>query len=206
MSTTMRKDDGDALILKAAAGCILDNRLPDAAALLRGLQRDDPLPLPEVTSTMYSLLSGATEGGSPPAVPLRARVLEAGCWCCEYCDRRLVVPGVIELIGRLFPHEFPFSSHHMPTTRTHPAAIRVYPNIDHVIAKSVGGKLVDSNNLVAACTPCNERKSNRGGWDPSGVIREADWKGITDDYRRLLELVRPQNMRFHNAWLNALKL
>lgn len=52
----------------------------------------------------------------------------------------------------------------MPAATTHPAANRVYPNVDHVQAWSLGGAWDDLGNLLTACTPCNERKSNNLGW------------------------------------------
>jgi len=103
----------------------------------------------------------------PPLQPLyltpaiRAQVFASDNWCCRYCARKLVHPGILLLLGEIFP-EFRGlkSGHHMPKETTEPAVVRVYPEVDHVNAVSLGGTWRDLDNLVAACTPCNELKNN----------------------------------------------
>ena len=88
--------------------------------------------------------------------------------------------GVIEAIGTLCPKEFYFPpGHHMPPG-THLAAIRVYPNTDHINA----GAGNDLSNLTAACTPCNETKNNYAGWMPTERT-DYDWDGLVSAYRPL---------------------
>lgn len=135
---------------------------------------------------------------------MRAAVFRRDGWRCRYCGRRLVVSGVLELIGILYPEEFPFPSHNMAHSSTHPAAIRVYPNVDHVDARaeSVGD---DLRNLIGACTPCNELKSDNLGW--VAVEQDLDqWDGLTNSYRPLLQLVGVPVPPFHRQWMRALGL
>src|SRR5262249_15636633 len=110
---------------------------------------------------------------------------------------------VIELIGRLCPEEFPFPpGHHMPRGLTHPAAERVYPNVDHVQALAVGGAALDLGNLIAACTPCNEEKGDRLGWERVELERD-DWDGLSSKCRPLLELAGGAMTTTQRAWIRA---
>jgi HNH endonuclease len=172
----------------------------DACSVLRQLPQVDPVPRPSVTTDLR--LVQAKQAIQALKHAGRARVYEADGWRCRYCGRLLVVPGVIELIGVLCPDEFPFPSHAMPRATTHPAAERAYPNVDHVHATSVGGT-ADEINLVTACTICNEKKGNRGGWQ---LLRPTpgDWDGLKSAYRELGTLAGGPRSKFHQPWLRAL--
>jgi 5-methylcytosine-specific restriction endonuclease McrA len=125
-----------------------------------------------------------------------------GCRC-HYCGRRVVASVVIELVGRLCPDEFPFPpGHHMPKDRTHPAAERVYPNVDHVQALVSGGAALELANLVTACTPCNEEKGDRLGWERVELERDG-WDGLSGACRELLVLAATPLTSTHRAWLRA---
>jgi hypothetical protein len=110
---------------------------------------------------------------------------------------------VIELVGRLCPVEFPFPpGHHMPKGRAHPAAERVYPNVDHVMALAIGGSAVEMANLVTACTPCNEEKGDRLGWERVELERD-DWDGLSSNFGALLAIAAIPPTSTHRAWSRA---
>ncbi|MBV8081940.1 MAG: HNH endonuclease [Candidatus Eremiobacteraeota bacterium] len=90
----------------------------------------------------------------------------------------------------------------MPVGRTHPAAIRVYPAVDHVHPVSLGGAWADPQNLVSACVPCNELKSDKLGW-ARGTFSNDGWNGLVEYYRALAERRAPIR-RYHLDWLRAL--
>lgn len=191
----------DADILQRAAEHLVNGRADQARAELRELSKVDVMEAAVLASwpaqpSAYSPRPGLSQ-------TLQVEILRRDCWLCRYCGRKLVAGGVLALIGKLCPGEFPFPpGHHMPTDRTHPAAIRVYPNVDHVRAGSSGGAWSDPDNLVAACTPCNERKSNRQGWIVRPPIRE-DWTGLTEFYRALAGLAGSISAT-DRSWLRAL--
>lgn len=191
----------DALILAQSARFLIEHKDAEAREVLGGLSREDPLPAPGVASaTATSRPERRKRIAVPPSVSVP--VYRRDGWRCRYCGRRLVIAGVIEIIGNRCPSEFPFPArHHMPVASTHPAAIRVYPNVDHVEAGSLGGPWLDQDNLVASCTPCNERKSDRIGWTPQPTL--SDWDGLTGLYRALLDPAE-QRRDFHRRWLDAL--
>jgi hypothetical protein len=93
----------------------------------------------------------------------------------------------------------------MPRGRTHPAAERVYPNVDHVQAFSVGGTALELANLITACTPCNERKGDRLGWAHVELERD-DWNGLIAAYGRLLEIAGGSITPTHRDWMRALSI
>jgi HNH endonuclease len=193
----------DGLILRDAALLLLADDREAARDVLRSLATDDPLPRPRPD------VRAATE--RPPRLPrvtvppkLKAEAFRRDGWRCHYCGRRVVVAGAIELIGLLCPEEFPFPpGHHMPKGRTHPAAERVYPNVDHVKATAIGGEALDLSNLITACTPCNETKGDRLGWERVELIRD-DWDGLADFYRGLFTLAAVPLTTTHRNWMRAL--
>jgi hypothetical protein len=192
----------DADILETTVRLLLENREIEARAELLKLSHGDPVEGP-IVGVKISAQRPSCEPRPPTDPSLLAPVLQQDRWRCRYCGRKLVAAGVIELIGAMCPGQFPFPpGHHMPVGRTHPAAIRVYPAVDHVRAGSQGGDWRNQANLVAACTPCNELKSDRPGWEPTPRV-EGAWKGLTEYYRSLAERagkVRP----YHARWLRAL--
>jgi 5-methylcytosine-specific restriction endonuclease McrA len=193
----------DALILREAAHHLVAREDDAARESLRKLSRDDPVEPPVVDSRVAAARPERVP--RPRVKPQQlADVLRRDAWRCHYCARRLVASPVIEIIGTLCPDEFPFPpGHHMPVARTHPAAIRVYPNVDHVHAGSLGGNWHAEDNLIAACTPCNEAKSDRLGWTTLEHERDEDWHGLTELYRRLTQRL-PEVRTYHRDWLRAL--
>jgi DNA-directed RNA polymerase subunit RPC12/RpoP len=188
--------------LALAVVSLIDGNDEKARAFLRRLPRLDPVPPPPVDAT------AALErvGGKRVAVPsaLRAQTSKRDRWQCRYCGRRVVVPGVIQLVGALCPLEFPFPSHNMPGGRTHPAAVRLYPNVDHVHAGSIGGWLLVNENLVTACTRCNELKSDKLGWSVLADPGE-EWDGLAGSYKALWERAGDAGP-YHRRWFTVLGL
>ena len=89
----------------------------------------------------------------------------------------------------------------MPKRSTHPAAIRVYPNVDHVRPRALKGLNTDEN-LIAACTPCNEWLGARE--ERPDVLRPPrDWDGLVTTYGPLV-CVFESRIEFHKHWLSAL--
>jgi len=194
----------DADILKIAVQRLVEHRDTEAREALLGLSLTDPIPALNVEARVASDTPPATKRPSVSKSHLAA-ILRRDGWRCHYCGRKLVFQGVLEILGQLCPAEFPFlPGHHMPRERTHPAAPRVYPEVDHIHAGSIGGHWTDQENLVAACLPCNTRKSNRLGWT-RGTFEAIAWQGLTELYRPLVE--RLENARpYHAAWLRVLGL
>ena len=191
----------DAVILARAVNLLLQRRDAAAETELLALSLEDPIPKPIVTAR--SIGHPRAESRPPVQRQTQAMVFKRDRWRCSYCGRKLVVAGVIELIGSYCPEQFPFPpGHHMPAKLTHPAANRIYPNVDHLQPWSHRGSWSDLSNLVTACTPCNESKSDRLGWETQSYEAD-DWNGLVECYRALAErngVLR----RYHVDWLRAL--
>jgi HNH endonuclease len=80
---------------------------------------------------------------------------------------------------------------------------RVYPNADHVEARSLGGSALDIENLITACTPCNETKGDRLGWERVEHLRDG-WDGAVGLYRSLFTLASATLTPTHSKWMKAL--
>lgn len=200
-NTPIAEDDG--LILGRAAHLLLDGQDDAARAELTKLSPVDPVLPPQFVSTAGISVLDVKRPNVTPAV--LAPILKRDHWCCRYCGRRLVIAGVLEVLGILAPIEFPFPrGHHLPAARTHPAARRVYPEVDHIHAGSTGGHWTDTTNLVAACVPCNERKGDRGGWILQPSTHEG-WTGLIECYRPLV-LRAGVERAYHQQWFRALNL
>jgi hypothetical protein len=199
--TTTPDQQEDGLIIERAVRLFINAEYTAARDELLKLSSFDPVLPPKFTTLRRASIKRRPRPAVTPAglVP----ILRRDSWCCRYCGRRLVVAGVLELLGALAPAEFPFPrGHHLPKARTHPAAIRAYPEVDHVHAGSAGGDWANPDNLVAACVPCNEKKSDHDGWKVSRITHE-DWCGLADLYRPLLLRAGVQR-RYHTDWLRAL--
>lgn len=192
----------DAEIFAEAVRAAVERRDEQAVLILRQLSHTDPLPARETQGHSITLgISGTARPASSRRV--LARLYRRDGWRCRYCGRRVVVPGIIEIMGSLFPREFPFSpGHNMPTSGTHPAAVRMYPNVDHVQPGSQGGSWTANDNLVTACTICNQKKGNHTGWTYNALSTD-DWDGLSSYYRPLIERIATR--RYHADWLNALE-
>ncbi len=200
----MLAGDEDADIIARAVALLLRRHDAQACAELTRLPLADPIPA-------YIPASGDSPADLEPMKPepldnrTRVVVYRRDGWRCRYCGRKVVFPGVLEVLRLLCP-DFKglLSGHHMPADKTEPAVQRVYPNVDHVHAVSLGGSWRDEGNHVTACTPCNTRKSNRSAWAPGPILVD-HWDGLAASYKTLAERAGPLT-RQHRHWLKALGL
>lgn len=93
---------------------------------------------------------------SPVAIPyrprtdvspgIRRRVYERDDWTCQYCNRRIAPTTDKQSRGRNAPVDMSSGS-------------PVWLELDHITPRKLGGSNT-VNNLRAACSPCNRRKSD----------------------------------------------
>ena len=197
-----RREDAD--VFAYAVGLLLDQRDDEAAQQLATLSVVDPMPLPPFVSTIDGS-SGERKSKESVTTSDRATTFARDGWRCRYCHRKVVVPGILEILTTLCPgFKGLLSGHHMPDDQTARAVGRCYPNVDHMQAVSRGGAWRDPNNHVTACTPCNERKKHYLGWTP-GPIEKDEWDGLVSAYRPLAN--RLSEIRaYHLDWFKALKI
>src|SRR5262249_23509828 len=99
----------------------------------------------------------------------------------RYSGQRVVFPGILRLLSRLLPQEFPFHPN-WKMAETHPAYWELFPTLDHVVPVARGGPDSDGN-LVPTSMLRNPPTANRTleelGWSlcPAGSL--ADWDGLT---------------------------
>lgn len=95
----------------------------------------------------------------------------------RYSGDRLVFPGVLRLLSRLMPEEFPYHSH-WKLSECHLAYWQLLPTIDHIIPVSRGGA-DEETNWVTTSQLRNGAKSN-------GLLEELGWvlhePGNLDDW------------------------
>jgi hypothetical protein len=114
----------------------------------------------------------------------------------RYSGQRLVFPGVLRLLSKLLPQEFPFHPN-WKMTETHPAYWELFPTIDHVTPIVRGGSDNESN-WVTTTMLRNSAKANwtleELGWSLMAPGSLADWDGLirfffefVDSDRSLLE-------------------
>jgi len=130
--------------------------------------------------------STGREGPAAPA-PVREEVLRRDHYICRYCGQRVLHPRIAPYLTAHFPLLLPYRFN-MPETdtpkgpHTHFGFIRTYPEIDHVVPD--GGNVL--TNLVTACTPCNNYKSNRLLEDIPDMrlhdIAVSTWEGLVGLY------------------------
>jgi HNH endonuclease len=195
----------DALTLERAVMLLMGADDDAARAALHQLSHTDPLPRAE-TNARVAIHRPPRQPRTSVLRKLMATIFQRDGWRCHYCGRRLIASGVIELVGSLFPNEFPFPpGHNMPKSKTHPAAERVCPNVDHVQASALGGSALDLMNLITACTPCNEAKGDRLGWRRVELQCD-DWDGLVGSYRALFTLAGSPTTEFHREWMKLLNV
>ena len=156
----------DALMVRRVGELILAGKRGEASALLDSIPREGRVaPRAPQTVTQEKVLRERDRRNLSPAK--KFAVHESYGWRCQYCGRRVVIAGVIELVGLLCPDVKPwFPNHHMHMADTHPAAERLYPNVNHIKPRAAGGHPTDPSNLICSCTRCNERMGSRDGWQP----------------------------------------
>jgi 5-methylcytosine-specific restriction endonuclease McrA len=121
----------------------------------------------------------------------------------RYSGSRLSFPGVLRLIHKLMPNEFPFHSN-WKMSETLIAFWELFPTIDHIIPIARGGKDA-SDNSVTTSQLRNSAKSNwlieELNWQlvPSGNIGE--WDGLTSWFLAYLNR-NPEHLSdsYINTW------
>lgn len=114
----------------------------------------------------------------------------------RYSGQRLVFPGVLRLLSKLLPQEFPFHPN-WKMAETHPAYWELFPTVDHVIPIARGGADSESNWVTTSMLR-NSAKANwmleELGWSLMLPGSLADWDGLgrfflefIDSERTLLE-------------------
>lgn len=99
----------------------------------------------------------------------------------RYSGKRLLFPGILRLLSRLLPQEFPFQAN-WKMAETHPAYWELFPTIDHVLPITRGGGDGETNWVTTSMLR-NAAKANwtleELGWSlwPPGSL--ADWDGLT---------------------------
>lgn len=98
----------------------------------------------------------------------------------RYSGQRLVFPGVLRLLSRLLPEEFPFHSN-WKMAETHPAYWQLFPTIDHVLPVARGGA-DEEMNWVTTSMLKNAAKANwtleELGWHLQPPGSPTDWDGL----------------------------
>jgi hypothetical protein len=108
------------------------------------------------------------------------RVFRRDGFIDRYSGQRLVFPGILRLLSRLLPQEFPFHPN-WKMTETHPAYWELFPTIDHVLPVGRGGPDSEENWITTSMLR-NAAKSNWAleelGWSlcPAGSL--TDWDGL----------------------------
>ena len=131
----------------------------------------------------------------------------------RYSGTRLVFPGVLRLLSRVLPAEFP-SHPNGKMTETHMAFWELLPSIDHVVPIARGGPDIEEN-MVTTSMLQNSAKSNwtleELGWTfhPPGKLH--DWDGLTDWFIRYValhceHLADPYMARWHGAATRTTKV
>ncbi len=128
------------------------------------------------------------------------RVFRRDGFVDRYSGQRLVFPGVLRLLSRLLPQEFPFHPN-WKMSQTHPAYWELFPTIDHLVPVSRGGS--DSQeNWVTTSMLRNAAKANwtleELGWSlrPAGSLTE--WDGLTSLF---VDFVQSDNSFLKDAYL-----
>ena len=107
----------------------------------------------------------------------------------RYSGQRLVFPGVLRLLSRLLPREFPFHPN-WKMSQTHPAYWELFPTIDHVRPITRGG--VDSEgNWVTTSMLRNAAKANwtltELGWSLHAPGSLVEWDGLTGFFLEFMD-------------------
>jgi hypothetical protein len=110
----------------------------------------------------------------------------------RYSGLRLVFPGVLRLLSRLLPREFPFHPN-WKMSETHPAFWELFPTIDHVLPIARGG--ADSEaNWVTTSMLRNAAKANSTltelGWSLHAPGSLVEWDGLTGFFLKFIDSER----------------
>lgn len=136
---------------------------------------------------------------------IQGKVFQRDRFCCRYCGAKLIPAPLMELLGVIYPDEFPFHRNWRGGL-THPAILSRAPVVDHVDPGSAGGNWLAMDNLVTACWPCNGRKADftlaQLGWNVTRIATD-DWDGLTRFYLKLWREAGEPKPAYHGAWMKA---
>lgn len=110
----------------------------------------------------------------------------------RYTGQRLVNPGILKIISRRFPDDFPYQSH-WKMDKTHMAYWELIPTIDHICPIAKGGEdhrwnwvtTSMKNNLIKRHYTIEELQWKlypKGNW--------AEWDGLTNLFLKLVDQER----------------
>jgi hypothetical protein len=167
----------DAQRMRLAAEHFIAGRDEDARAELRLLSRDPKRKVVRYQKPPDAVDSPGRRSRVNYKPPEGFAAWVRGGWRCSYCGQRLVMAHLMELLSLRASDLLPFSpGHRFKEDFTHPAVIRCQPAVDHFESGARTGKWLERGNLVSACAPCNEPKSD--GLAPPFVARVFDdWDG-----------------------------
>ena len=177
----------DAQRMRLAAEYFVAFRPEDAREELRRLSREPKKKVVRYQKPLMLVDSPGARSRVNYRAPEGFKVWTLGGWRCCYCGQRLVMAHLMELLSLRAPDLLPFSpGHRYKESFTHPAVIRCQPAVDHFESGARSGKWLESDNLVAACAPCNEPKND--GLAPPFVPRIFDdWDGGSGVFALLAE-------------------
>jgi hypothetical protein len=193
----------DALMVRRVGELIIAGERGEASELLASIPEVDRVAPPARQAVTQETVLRERDRRNLSAAQKFA-VHERYGWRCQYCGRRVVIAGVIELVGRLCREVRWWPNDNMAKALTHPAAARLYPNVDHIKARAVGGHATAGDNLICSCTTCNERKGTRDGWQP--IVTSEPWNGCVPLFAPLYDLARAERATLTKAivgWLDA---
>jgi hypothetical protein len=125
----------------------------------------------------------------------------------RYTGKRLVFPGTLRLLSKLFPKEFPFHKN-WKTDACHFAFYELFPTIDHLAPVSRGGADHEVN-WISTSMVRNAAKANftveELGWHllPSGDIKQ--WDGLTRWFLRQTQGKNDLDEPYLRIWSEAAK-
>jgi hypothetical protein len=118
----------------------------------------------------------------------------------RYSGQRLVFPGVLRLLSRLLPEEFPFHPN-WKISETHPAYWELFPTIDHLVPIARGGSNSEANWITTSMS----RNASKANWTLAELgwsLREpgslAEWDGLTGFF---LESIDSNKSLLEDAYL-----
>jgi 5-methylcytosine-specific restriction endonuclease McrA len=126
----------------------------------------------------------------------------------RYSGKRLIFPGTLRLLSKIFPSEFPFHNN-WKTDACHFAFWELYPTVDHLVPVSRGGS-DDQSNWVSTSMVRNAAKANftieELGWQvlPPGELKR--WDGLSNWFLRQVKVRQEiQESGYLRRWANAAK-
>jgi hypothetical protein len=172
-----------------------------AATIARACQalRTGGASVRDVICAEYPFVAAATSGRRYTA-PQALRVFLRDSFIDRYSGRRLVFPGVLRLLSRLLPQDFPFHPN-WKVAETHPSYWELFPTIDHVLPVARGGADSEANWITTSMLR-NTAKANwtlaELGWGLREPGSLAEWDGLT---RFFLEFVDSDRSLLEDAYL-----